>query len=96
MPSCAPSAAARDLGRLFCAPGNAGIAEEAELVPLAVDDLEGLVAFVERRESTSPWWGRRRRWWPVWPTTSGSGGSRCSVPGPTAPGWRAPRPSPRR
>ncbi len=37
-----------ELGRLFCAPGNAGIAREAELVPLAVGDLEGLVAFAER------------------------------------------------
>ena len=31
--------------KLFCAPGNAGIEHEAELVPLAVDDLDGLVAF---------------------------------------------------
>ncbi len=29
---------------LFCAPGNAGIAEEAECVPVAADDVDGLVA----------------------------------------------------
>jgi phosphoribosylamine---glycine ligase len=31
--------------KLFCAPGNAGIAEVAELVPIAADDLDGLAAF---------------------------------------------------
>ncbi len=30
---------------LYCAPGNAGIAQHAELVPLKVTDLEGLVRF---------------------------------------------------
>ncbi|MBL8709463.1 MAG: phosphoribosylamine--glycine ligase [Rhodospirillaceae bacterium] len=30
---------------LFCAPGNAGIAAEAECVPISVDDTAGLVAF---------------------------------------------------
>ena len=28
---------------IFCAPGNAGIAEWAELVPLTVDDIDGTV-----------------------------------------------------
>lgn len=31
--------------RVLCAPGNAGIAQVAELVPLAVDDVAGLVRF---------------------------------------------------
>ncbi len=31
--------------RLYCAPGNAGIAEEAECVPISAEDLDGLVAF---------------------------------------------------
>ncbi len=31
--------------RVFCAPGNAGIAEVAELVPLAADDIVGLARF---------------------------------------------------
>jgi len=34
---------------LFCAPGNAGIAADAECVPLAVDDLAGLVRFARER-----------------------------------------------
>src|SRR5215472_5683848 len=34
--------------KLYCAPGNAGIAHEAECVPVAADDLEGLVHFCER------------------------------------------------
>ncbi|MEA4836705.1 MAG: phosphoribosylamine--glycine ligase [Rhodospirillaceae bacterium] len=32
-------------GRIFVAPGNAGIAREAELVPIAVDDIDGLTDF---------------------------------------------------
>ncbi len=31
--------------RVFCAPGNAGIADVAELVPLAADDVPGLARF---------------------------------------------------
>jgi phosphoribosylamine---glycine ligase len=31
--------------KLYCAPGNAGIAEEAECVPIAADNIDRLVAF---------------------------------------------------
>jgi phosphoribosylamine---glycine ligase len=34
--------------RLYCAPGNAGIAEEAELLPIAASDIAGLVGFCRR------------------------------------------------
>ena len=34
---------------VFCAPGNAGIAEVAECVPIAADDLAGLVRFAKER-----------------------------------------------
>ncbi len=34
--------------RLTCAPGNAGIAAEAECVPIAAEDIDGLVAFARR------------------------------------------------
>jgi phosphoribosylamine--glycine ligase len=33
--------------RLWCAPGNAGIADIAECVPVKADDLDGLVAFAQ-------------------------------------------------
>jgi len=33
---------------LFCAPGNAGIAEDAECVPIAVGDTAGLIAFCHK------------------------------------------------
>lgn len=36
--------------KLFCAPGNAGIAQEAECVPIAVDDIPALVDFAKREE----------------------------------------------
>ena len=34
--------------KLYCAPGNAGIAEEAECVAIAAEDIDGLVAFVQK------------------------------------------------
>ncbi len=34
--------------KLYCAPGNAGIAAEAECVAIAAEDIEGLVAFAQR------------------------------------------------
>ena len=36
--------------KLFCAPGNAGIAQEAECVPIAIDDIPALVDFAKREE----------------------------------------------
>jgi phosphoribosylamine--glycine ligase len=36
--------------KLYCAPGNAGIAAEAECVDLRVDDLDGIVAFARERD----------------------------------------------
>src|SRR3974377_1852949 len=33
---------------LFCAPGNAGIAEEAECVPIRATDIAGVVGFCRR------------------------------------------------
>ncbi len=38
--------------KVFCAPGNAGIAEDAECVPLAVNDFEGLARFAKEQEIT--------------------------------------------
>src|ERR1700682_6197271 len=35
---------------VFCAPGNAGIAQIAECVPIGVDDLAGLAAFSKQSE----------------------------------------------
>src|ERR1700740_2459810 len=34
--------------RLYCAPGNAGIAEEAECVPVGATDTAGLIAFCKQ------------------------------------------------
>ncbi len=42
------TAASPLVDRLFCAPGNAGIAEEAECVPIRATDIAGLVEFCRR------------------------------------------------
>jgi phosphoribosylamine--glycine ligase len=34
---------------LYCAPGNAGIAQDAECVPIAVEDFDGLIAFAREK-----------------------------------------------
>ncbi len=38
------------VSKLYCAPGNGGIAQDAECVDIAADDIEGLFAFAERNE----------------------------------------------
>ncbi|MEZ5931262.1 MAG: phosphoribosylamine--glycine ligase [Alphaproteobacteria bacterium] len=42
---CWALAASPEVERLYCAPGSAAIANVASLVPIAVDDLDGLVRF---------------------------------------------------
>jgi phosphoribosylamine--glycine ligase len=43
-------AASPIVSKLYCAPGNAGIARVAERVPIAAMDIEGLVAFARGRK----------------------------------------------
>ncbi len=38
------------VGKIYCAPGNAGIGELAECVPLAADDVKGLTRFALERK----------------------------------------------
>ncbi|MEQ9144077.1 MAG: phosphoribosylamine--glycine ligase [Parvibaculaceae bacterium] len=38
------------LDALYCAPGNAGIADVAECVDIAVDDFDGIVAFCQEKD----------------------------------------------
>src|SRR3984885_6561404 len=42
-------AASPIVSKLYCAPGNAGIAEVAECAPIPVNDLDGLVAFAKAK-----------------------------------------------
>ncbi len=37
-----------EVEKIWCAPGNGGIAEEAECIPVNADDVDGLVALAER------------------------------------------------
>ena len=37
-------------GKLYCAPGNPGIADSAECVAIAIDDLNGIVAFAKDKK----------------------------------------------
>ena len=45
---CASLARREDVDHLFAAPGNAGMAEMATLIPISAGDVEGLVEFAER------------------------------------------------
>lgn len=36
--------------KLYCAPGNAGIAEDAECIPIPVGDIDGLIGFAKEKE----------------------------------------------
>ena len=45
---CWAIAASPLVDQVYCAPGNAGIAEDAECVPVAVGDTAGLIAFCHR------------------------------------------------
>jgi phosphoribosylamine--glycine ligase len=47
---CWSLAASPMLTRLWCAPGNPGIAEIAETVPIAADDIAGLVVFAREQD----------------------------------------------
>gem|GEM_PF-6147416 len=57
------------LGKLYCAPGNSGIAKAAELVALDVADHAAVIAFVRKRPSIWWWSDRKRRSWRASPTT---------------------------
>src|SRR5579872_2838735 len=45
---CWAIAASPLVDKVYCAPGNAGIAEEAECVPIGVMDTAGMVAFCRK------------------------------------------------
>jgi phosphoribosylamine--glycine ligase len=36
------------IGKIYCAPGNAGISRQSECIPLHADDIEGLADFAEK------------------------------------------------
>jgi len=47
---CWAIAASPMCDRLYCAPGNAGIAADAECVDIGAEDLDALIAFVQEKE----------------------------------------------
>ena len=67
---CRALSASPEIDRLYAAPGSAAIAKDATLVPIAVDDLDGLLAFCreEAIELVMPalscrwFWGSRTGW----------------------------------
>ena len=70
--------------KLYCAPGNAGIAKVAECVDIGVMDFEKLVAFAgEQAIDLVLWTHLKMR------------ASVCSAPGKMLPYWKLPRHFPR-
>ena len=65
--------------KLYCAPGNAGIAQVAECVDIAAEDIAGQVAFAQREKIDFVVSAPRRRWSPAWPTASRRPASRRSA-----------------
>ena len=47
---CWSIAASPLVTKLYCAPGNAGIAQEAECVPIAAEDVDALIAFARETD----------------------------------------------
>ncbi len=92
---CWSLAASPLVSELFCAPGSDAIAREATCVPLAVDDLDGIVAFCRERRIELVVPG------PELPLVLGlvdrleAAGIKTFGPAPPPPASRAPRRSPR-
>ncbi len=93
---CGRWRAPRRQPELLCAPGNAGIAQDARLLDVAADDVRGSSRRSSERASISPWSGPRRRWWRASWTRSTARGRRPSARAPPPRAWRARRRSPSR
>lgn len=81
--------------KLYCAPGNAGIAKVAECVDIGVMDFEKLVAFAGEQAIDLVVVGPDDRWQPVLWTHLKMRASVCSAPGKMLPYWKLPRHFPR-
>ncbi len=78
---CWAIAASPLLTKLWCAPGNPGIAAVAECVPIGVMDFPALVAFAPRQRRSISWFrGRKRRWSPASPMRWRRPGIACCGP----------------
>ena len=84
-----------ETGKLYCAPGNPGIGEIAELVPIKVEEIDAIANFAEEKKiglvvvgpEVHSVWGLRMLSVPK--------GSLFSVPPKTVPVWKAAKISPR-
>ncbi len=82
--------------RLYCAPGNAGIAQEAEAGPARHHRPPGGDRVLQERRRSISWWsGPRRRWWRGSWTISKARASRPSARRGRRRSSKAPRASPR-
>ncbi|MCZ0971088.1 phosphoribosylamine--glycine ligase family protein [Streptomyces albulus] len=84
-----------DVTALHCAPGNAGIAEVAELHEVDALDGRAVADLAVGLAADLVVVGPEARWSPASRTRSASAASRPSGRRPGPPSWRAPRRSPR-
>jgi phosphoribosylamine--glycine ligase len=47
--------------KIYCAPGNAGIAQMAECLSISADDVKGLTAWAEKEKIDLTWSARKLR-----------------------------------
>lgn len=84
-----------DVTALYCAPGNAGIAEVAELHPVDQMDGDAVARLAVELGSDLVVVGPEAPSSPGSPTPYAPPASPASAPPGRPPSWRAPRPSPR-
>lgn len=88
-------AQSKKVDQIYCAPGNAGIEEYAECVPIGAMEFDKLVAFAKEKEIDLTVIGRTTRWSAAWMTLLRRRAACIRSDGRMRPFWKALRHSPK-